>query len=647
MSSFKKNSVKKKLFFEKSDFYLVKECSSLALYEKISVLSDMIRLNTLTTITNARSGHIGASFSAIEFLTILYHHVMKVDSSRPMSRERDLFILSKGHAAAALYAALASMGFMPTDKLTGFRRLGGLEGHAELSASGVETNTGSLGIGISKAKGIAWAKGSDGVKASIFVMVGDGELQEGQNWEAIQSAAFWKLDNLYLIVDRNYIQTDMEVTKILDVSPIADKLRIFGWHTVEIDGHEPRAVVDTINRLKKVTGKPKAIIANTIKGKGVSFMEHPRAVAKRNGTYKWHDGIPNFEEYTLARNEIISRIRGRVKKCKTALEFPVEIKPARTESQFKGVSLRKTFSKHLVELGRRHENLVVLDADLAESCGLRKFQENFPARLVEIGIAEQDMVSTAGGLALSGKLPIVNTYTSFLASRSNEQIFNNASEGSKVIYVGHLAGILPAKPGKSHIGIRDISLLKSIPNLLLCQPCNAQELKGLLNFLVADASQSSYLRLEHFSPRRDIQLPASYKVELGKGAVIAEGKDAVIVGYGPLLLSEALLSREELKKEGIGLKVINMPWLNKIDEKWLTDSIGNAKTIICLENHSAVGGLSEDVMRISLNRLGGKFNFHTLGIEGFGRSGDGAEILSHYQIDWLNMVRRIKEWLKK
>jgi len=645
MSNSKKNSGIRK-FFEKSDFDEIKNCKPLALHERLSVLADMIRLNALTEIANANSGHIGASFSAIETLTVLYHHAMNVDPSRPKRKGRDIFVLSKGHAAAALYAVLASRGFIPTDKLATFRRLGGLEGHAELSAPGVETNTGSLAMGISKAKGFAWAYKSDSVKASVFVMVGDGELQEGQNWEAIQSAGFWKLDNLYLIVDRNYVQTDMEVSKILNVSPIETKLRTFGWYTVTIDGHNVGEILDSIKQLKKIAGKPKAIIINTVKGKGVSFMEHPRALVAGKGIYKWHDKIPNEGEYALARNEIISRIKKKIKKCKIKLTFPVWGKPPMQESTFIGKSLLENFSEHLVKLGKKLENIVVLDADLAESCGLRKFQQAFPDRFIEVGIAEGDMVSMAGGLALAGKLPIVNTYATFLTSRSNEQIFNNSSEGSKIIYVGHLAGILPAKPGKSHQGIRDISLLKAIPNMLLCQPCNALELREILNFLVFDTHQSSYLRLEHPAPRRDVQLPEGYKVRLGKGAVLAQGNDAAVVGYGPLLLSEALFAREKLKKEGIGIKVINLPWLNNMDEKWLIDSIGDVKSIICLENHAVIGSQSEEVLRI-MSRSGGAFKFYSLGIEGFGRSGDSAEILSHYGIDSLSIAKKIKKWVKK
>lgn len=645
MSNSRKNSGVRKFFFEKSDFDEIKNCKSLALHERLSVLADMIRLNALTEIVNAHSGHIGASFSTIDILTVLYHHVMNVDPPRPKQKGRDIFILSKGHAAAALYAVLASRGFIPTDKLATFRRLGGLEGHAELSVPGVETNTGSLGIGISKAKGFAWAYKSDSVKASAFIMVGDGELQEGQNWEAIQSAGYWKLDNLYLFIDRNYIQTDMEVSKILDVSPIKTKLRSFGWYPVIIDGHNVREILDSIKRLKKIAGKPKAIIANTVKGKGVSFMEHPRALVVGRGIYKWHDKIPNEEEYALAWNEIISRIKKKIKKCKLKLTFPVLGKHPVEESTFIGESLLKAFSEYLVELGKKREDIVVLDADLAESCGLRKFQQTFPKRFIEVGIAEGDMVSMAGGLALADKLPIVNTYAAFLTSRSNEQIFNNSSEGSKIIYVGHLAGILPAKPGKSHQGIRDISLLRAIPDMVICQPCNVLELRELLDFLIYDTPQSSYMRLEHSVPKKNIQLPKNYKVKFGKGAILTEGNDAVVFGCGPLLLSETLLARGELKKEDISIKVVNLPWLNNIDEKWLIDVIGDIKFVFCVENHSTVGGQSEEILRI-LSRNNVNVKFYSLGIEGYGRSGGGTEILSYHGIDSPNIAKKIKRELK-
>jgi transketolase len=627
-----------KIFFEKSDFDEVKNCRRMPLEEKLSLMADMVRLNALNAIMCAKSGHIGASFSAADVLTVLYHAIMKVDPSQPGMRERDIFILSKGHAAAALYSVLASCGFFPVERLATFRRLGGLEGHAERSVPGVEANTGSLGMGISKAKGFAWAAKRDRIKKSVFVLVGDGELQEGQNWEAIQSAAYWKLDNLYLLVDRNRIQTDMPVERVVDIEPIEKKLRAFGWHVVRVNGHNPAKILGTIRKLARVRGKPKAIILNTLKGKGVSFMEHPRALKSGRGFYRWHDGLPFGEDYRRAWEEIMGRIRRKLAKYRIPARPPV-FQPGLGEKPGpKGESLLKAFSEVLLDVATRREDLVVLDADLAESCGLREFQLRYPERFIEVGIAEQDMVSMAGGLALAGKLPVVNTYAAFLASRANEQIFNNCSEGSKVIYVGHLAGILPAKPGKSHQGVRDISLLRSIPNILICAPSCGEELRQMFEFLVFEHDDPSYLRLEHNPPRACVPWRGE-KLEVGKGTVAADGEDAVAIGYGPTMLSEALLARERLAEEGVGLKVINLPWLNRIDEGWLRREIDGFEAVICLENHSVRGGLAEEVARVA-----GKI--HVIGLEGYGRSGDAAEVLAYFEMNGDSIAKRIAGLVK-
>lgn len=629
-----------KIFFEKSDFDEVKKCGTMRLEEKLSVIADMIRLNALNTIMCAKSGHIGASFSAVEILTVLYHWEMKINPANPKTVDRDIFILSKGHAAAALYSTLASRGFFPTERLATFRSLNGLEGHAEISAPGVETNTGSLGMGISKAKGFALSTKLDGVKRSVYVLVGDGELQEGQNWEAILSAAQWKLDNLYLLIDRNRVQTDMPVEKVVDISPLREKLKSFGWHVEVTKGHDIGKLLGVLKRIKRIKGKPKAVILDTIKGKGVSFMEHPVALKAGKGFYKWHDKLPLGEDYREAWEEIATRIKGKLSRHKIPVVFPV-FRPELAEKPPKvGESLVEAFSRILVEAGKRKKELVVLDADLAESCGLREFQMTFPERFVEVGISEQDMVSTASGLALAGKLPVVNTYAAFLTSRANEQIFNNCSEGSKVVYVGHLAGILPAKPGKSHQGIRDIALLRNIPNLLLCAPSCGEELRRIFEFLVFDHDGPSYLRLEHNIPR--VQIPwKEQKLELGRGVELADGDDAVMIGYGPTMLSEALIARQMLEEDRIKVKIIDLPWLSRIEEEWLLGETGDIETIVCLENHSVKGGLSEELSGI----LGRKI--YTIGVGGYGRSGENGEILSHFGLDAESIRRKVKGWLRK
>jgi len=624
-----------KLLFSNEDFGKIRSLSA-SQAEKLSIMADMVRFNALAAIVHARSGHIGASFSAIEVLTVLYHHTMSLDARNPAKAGRDIFILSKGHAAAGQYAALASAGFMPEERLLGFRQFRGLQGHVDVSVPGVDANTGSLGMGLSKGKGYAWAAKSAKTGASVYVMVGDGELQEGQNWEAIQSAPHLKLDNLHLIVDRNMVQTDREVRHILDISPLDEKLRSFGWEVVTIDGNDVAQVIDALDRLKGVSGKPKAIIANTIKGRGISFMEHP-AVLSRDGTYRWHGSIPKEEEYRLAYGELSHRLMAHPAFSSAGIQFPQFYCPDAAASTFKGKALKKAFSDSLMDLAEKQRQMVVLDADLAEDCGLREFETRYPDRFIEVGIAEQDMVSMAGGLALGGRLPVVNTYTAFLTSRSNEQIFNNASEKTKVIYVGHLAGLLPAKPGKSHQGLRDIALLRPVPGIVLGAPCTAEELRQMMDYFVLVSERAGYLRLEHFPPRNDIRLPAGYVLEPGKGAVLENGSDAVIIAYGPLMVSEALSAAGELKKQGVRARVINLPWLNNIDPAWLLKSLEGVRHVFCIENHSATGGQGEEVLRLA----GQKHAIHIIGVDGFGQSGDAEDILRNYSLDYKSISDRI------
>ncbi|MEM4331706.1 MAG: transketolase C-terminal domain-containing protein [Candidatus Micrarchaeia archaeon] len=623
-------NLKNKTFFSKSDFDKVKK-SRLSEDLKLSLISDMLRLNTLQEIWIAKSGHIGASFSVMEILTVLYHKIMKINIENPNDRTRDILIVSKGHAAAGVYATLASVGFFPIQYLATFRKYNGLQGHVDISTPGIDGNTGSLGMGISKAKGYAWVQKYDKLKSRSFVISGDGELQEGQIWEALLSAAKMKLDNLYLIVDRNRIQTDRETEKICSIEPLEDKLRAFGWEVISVNGNSCQEIINVIEKLENIRNKPKAIIANTIKGKGVSFMEK---MPSNNELYKWHGAVTKEEDYIKAFDEICSRIKNHTEYMN--IKMVEKIFPRVTDNNFKGTSLKKAFSETLIEVGSKNKNIVVLDGDLEEDCGLSPFARKFPDRFIEIGIAEQDMVSMAGGLARAGKIPIVNTYTAFLTSRANEQIFNNATEESKILYIGHLAGILPAKPGKSHQGIRDISLLKAIPNMIMGAPGHKEELRQMINMMIEKHKGPCYIRLEHSQPRFDIDPPKNYKLEFGKGSIIAHGTDVAIITYGPLMLAEAMNALEELKKRGLSTKIINLPWLNNINKKWLLKNLKNIKKVVCIEN-SATAGQSEEIIKI----INGYKKVYTFKINDFGQSGDNLNILKRYKLDTNSIVTRL------
>jgi transketolase len=266
----------------------------------------------------------------------------------------------------------------------------------------------------------------------------------------------------------------------------------------------------------------------------------------------------------------------------------------------------------------------------------------YPDRFIENGIAEQDMVSMAGGLARIGLVPVVSTFASFLAARANEQIYNNAGEQTKVVYTCQFSGMIPAGPGKSHQSVRDISLFGALPNVTIIQPCNAEETKWATEYCVNDAAENCVLRLVIGPSPEKIELPKDYKFKVGIGADLTEGNNALLFGYGPVMLHEALLAADYLKKIGFGLKIINMPWLNKINKEWLKEIVKDQKKIFVLEDHSAVGGLGDRLLNVmnELNILEGK-TFTNLGLNEYPECGTPWEVLDFHKLDGKSLAQRI------
>ncbi len=254
------------------------------------------RKEILETITEAGSGHPGGSLSCVEILISLYYYKMKHKPDNPNWPVRDRFIMSKGHASPVLYVTLADCGYFPKEELKTFRKLGSrLQGHVHISVPGVELSTGSLGQGLSVANGIALGAKIRKVDFNIYCLLGDGEIQEGQVWEAAMTAAHHKLDNVCAILDCNKVQENGPVAEIKNEEPIADKWRDFGWHVIEIDGHNFEELIPALDEFDRVKGKPTFILAHTVKGKGVSFME---------GNAKWHGKALKNEELALALREL-------------------------------------------------------------------------------------------------------------------------------------------------------------------------------------------------------------------------------------------------------------------------------------------------------------------------------------------------------
>jgi len=627
----------------------------------LALLADMCRANALTAVKRAGSGHLGSSFSALDLVVHLLFEELNVADLGWESPDRDVFFSSKGHDVPGLYAALHALGVIPAERLLRLRRLGGLDGHPDVGVPGIEANSGSLGMGISKGRGIAWAKRHLGRGGRVVVVVGDGELQEGQNYEALQAAVHQSTGPLWIVVDRNELQSDRPTEEILGLGDLEAKLAAFGWQVESCDGHDHAALRSVFQRFRADESRPKALVAQTIKGKGVSFMEHPTALAAGGGTYRWHAGAPGDADFERAHAEIVARIDERFAALglgRLELEAVAPLDEARRVSlqgepesgagapasrpKVSDEYVAEAYGDALLELAETHPELVVLDGDLASDCRVRAFELAHPARFVENGIAEQDMVSMAGGLARHGLLPVVNSFASFLASRANEQIYNNASEQTKIVYALHYAGLIPAGPGKSHQSLRDISLLGALPNMTVVQPGNVEETRAIVAWAVEEASENVAVRLAIGPSPRRTELRAGWRLEPGRGTVLHEGEDALLFAYGPVLLHEALLAAETMRASGSRLCVVGLPWLNRVDADWLAETVAPYADVFVLEDHAPVGGLGDALLR-ELARAGllEERAFTVFGVEGWPACGTPPEALRHHRLDGASLAERI------
>ncbi|HEX3455045.1 MAG TPA: transketolase C-terminal domain-containing protein [Gaiellaceae bacterium] len=622
--------------------------------ERLALLADMARANALTAVKRAGSGHLGSSFSAMDIVTFLFEEELTTAQLGWDHPDRDIYFSSKGHDVPGLYAVLHSLGVIPTERLLRLRRLGGLDGHPDIHVPGIEANSGSLGMGISKGRGMAWAKRFLGRAGRVVVMTGDGELQEGQNWEALQAAAHEAMGNLVVVVDRNELQSDKRTEEILGLGDLEQKLRSFGWYVDVCSGHSFLDLRETFEDFGFEAERPKVLIAETIKGKGVSFMEHPAALKEGGGTYRWHAGAPDDDAFERAFGELTERIAAGFEVHELgelSLEpVPLDEEPfvslegepvsgagARSRPKLKESAeyVAETYGEALIELADRVPEVVVVDADLASDCRIRGFELRHPSRFVEVGIAEQDMVSMAAGLARQGLLPVVNSFASFLASRANEQIYNAASEDARIVYGCHYAGLIPAGPGKSHQSIRDVSLLAALPNVTVVQPANSEETRALVEWAVVDASDSVAIRLAIGPSPRRLELPADATFAVGCGTVLMEGADAVALSYGPVMLHETLTAAEALRARGIRLAVVDMPWLNRFDDAWLEQAVAPYEHVFVVEDHSPVGALG-DALRRELQRPVSVF-----GVEGWPACGTPVEALRFHGLDGASLAERI------
>jgi len=603
-------------------------------FERASAFADACRLNVLYMVQRAGSGHLGTTFSSLDIVSWLHLEVL---------RDGDRYFSSKGHDVPGLYAVLAALGRIDFELVHRLRRLNGLPGHPDVAAiPEVVTSTGSLGMGVSKARGFVLAERLAGRSGRVYVLTGDGELQEGQFWESLQPTANRRLHEITVIVDRNEVQSDTWVAKVSDLGALETKLQAFGWATATCDGHDPRSLADALESLEQADG-PRLVIARTRKGGGVSFMEpEGRLPDTDTALYDYHVGALSPEEYEQGVEEVRTRLDGRLEALGADPVQLVEAEPPEHAAAPREHRQRlvQAYGEALVEQAKREPRLVVLDADLRKDCGLIEFRERFPERFFECGIAEQDMVSQAGAMALAGLLPVVHSFACFLSTRPNEQIYNNATEGTKIIYAGSLAGLVPGGPGHSHQSVRDISALGAVPGMALIEPFSEHEARAAVEWAVQRAIRPVYIRLVSVPWAVGFEPPEVAELVPGQGTVLRPGTDLLFVAAGPVMVAGACEAADLLAKEGIEAGVVSLPWLRDVDGGWLSEAADGAP-IITLDNHYLVGGLGDSVLSALPD-----CRILKIGVEEVPKSGENNEVLRTHGLDAAGIVSRARSVIR-
>jgi transketolase len=599
---------------------------------RAAAFADACRINALYMVARAGSGHIGTSFSSMDLLSWLHLEVLS---------KGDRYFSSKGHDAPALYAVLIGLGRLEFELIHRLRRLGGLPGHPDVRAiPEVVTNTGSLGMGISKAKGFVRANRMARRSGAVYVMTGDGELQEGQFWESLPSAANDGFHEITAIVDHNMLQSDTWVSEVSELGDLEGRIRSCGWAVRRCDGNDIGTVADALEALHdEADEQPKLLIADTRKGAGVSFMEPHDLARTGDSLYPFHSGAPSPEDYERALAELVDRLTGRLAdrgappELETAERPPISA-PAAPQR------LVDAYGEALAAVAEDEGRLVALDADLYLDTGLIPFRQRFPERFVECGIAEQDMVSQAGAMALAGLLPAVHSFACFLAARPNEQIYNNATEGTKILYVGSLAGLVPGGPGHSHQSVRDISALGAMPGMALVEPSSDHEARLAVEWAVREAPGSVYIRLVSVPWELGFEPLRPERLVPGRGEVVREGRDGLLVAAGPVMLSQAWAAAGMLASRGREVGVVALPWLRDVDGGWLREVACDAP-IFCLDNHYTTGGQGDAVLA-ALATDPGAPPVHKLGVDRIPECGTNDEVLRAHRLDAASVAERVE-----
>jgi transketolase len=606
-------------------------------------LSNLIRRDSIDLTTRSGSGHPTTCMSAADLTTWLFFRELRLDEKDLDHPDADKYIFSKGHAAPLLYALMHRLGYIDAAEMETFRQLGSrLEGHPTLRLPGVVAATGSLGQGLSIAAGIATVWQREQRDQKVYVLLGDGEINEGQVWEAAMFAGSMKLDNVVAIVDRNKIQQSNFCDAIVDAEPLDEKFRAFGWNVLRINGHDLDAVAEAFTAARSNRDKPFAIIADTEKGFPVSFLSgklkrHGVALKPEERDLAYAE-LPVGDELDIAAFTTSKRVFAPAKAESHTINYQM------TGSEFdasKTYGAREAYGDALKILGTSAPHVWVVDGDVGNSTFSDRFALACPERHIEAGIAEQNLISLGVGVGRIGKVAVTNSFARFF-ERAFDQIEMGAYSQSNFKVVGSHIGISIGEDGASQMAMADCGFMRAIPDAVVICPSDYVSAFKLTQEIL---NHPGFCYMRNFRGKRPVLYGINDSFPLGDYKELrSSAHDTAVVLATGYVVQEALDAADALAKDGIHLRVIDAYSLKPFPAEKLADLVTelDAKHVFTLEDHYEVGGLGDAALD-ALNGSGAKV--HKVAVKAFPESGSPEALLAHYGIDAAALTAKVRSVL--
>jgi transketolase len=603
-------------------------------------IATRLRIDSVRSTSEAGSGHPSTCCSAAEIMAALFFAEMRYDPRDAKNPDNDRFVLSKGHAAPILYAAWAEAGIIPRDEVLKLRRIDSdLEGHPTPRLPWVDVGTGSLGQGICAATGIALNARRIASEYRTYALLGDGEVAEGSVWEAAHGASHLALDNLCAIIDVNALGQAGPTQWQHDMEAYAVRWRAFGWHTASVDGHDVPAILDALEEARRTKGRPTMILARTIKGKGISFIEgkngwHGKPLKKGEEMQR---AIDELEKQFVEEDEAAPAPQAPPSKSRAGSSNAATLEPP-TYKMGDQVATREAFGDAIAKLGAKDGRVVALDADVKNSTFTEKFEQRIGAeRFVQNYIAEQQMVGAAMGLAARGAIPFASTFAAFF-TRAYDFLRMSAISNLNVKLVGSHAGVSIGEDGPSQMALEDLAMTRAQPNFAVLYPSDAVSTERLVERM-AYHQGPVYMRTSR--PKTPVIYGPGETFTIGGLKVLRESRSdvATVIGAG-ITLFEALKAYDELKSRGTAIRVVDLYSLQPIDVASLLRCARETHgRLITVEDHYAAGGIGDAVAAAVAP---GGFAVQRLAVREIPRSGKPEELIDRYGISARHIVRAVQ-----